>query len=239
MPESVPMPDLIGLPSAEAGRRLGEIEASAKLGLSSNWGRPIRVRCGARPDTVLRQKPAPGTPLDPGTVVEIRTAALDLERFRGPCEPPSGNLGPVAGPDAALARKFYRFSANPALGARFASGEVWTGIESGPTATRLGETERSDLAAWQLVAAYAERSGPFSALDIVASSGGYYELHRGVARTCPSGSDAAPQGLANLRAISLTAPSDTTSACSEWWGVTLFLDGEDKIRGVALRLGSP
>lgn len=85
---------------------------------------------------------------------------------------------------------------------------------------------------------YAEATGPFSALDVLASSGGYYELHRGVVPTCPAGNDKVPPGFAELRSISLTAPSDTTSACSEW-GVTLFLDGEKNIRGVALRLGSP
>lgn len=238
-PAPVLMPDLVGLPSAEAGRRLGRIEASARLGLSSNWGRPIIVRCGIRPRTIVRQKPAPGTTLERQMVVQIRTSALDLEEFRGPCEPADGDLGPVAGPDAALARQFYRFAADPSLGAPFVSGEVWTGIENGPTAISLGEVERADLAAWQLGTGYAERTGPFSALDIVASSGGYYELHRGVAPTCPSGSDEAPPELAGLRAISLTAPRDTTRACLEWWGVSLFLDDENKIRGVALRLGSP
>jgi hypothetical protein len=42
-----------------------------------------------------------------------------------------------------------------------------------------------------------------------------------------------------LRAISLTAPSDTVNSCIDWWGVTLFLTEGDQIRGVALRLGSP
>ncbi len=27
--------------------------------------------------------------------------------------------------------------------------------------------------------------------------------------------------------------------CSQWWGVALFLDDLDRIRGVAIRLGSP
>lgn len=238
-PAAVLMPDLIGLPSAEAGRRLGAIEASAKLGLSSSWGPRIFVRCGVRPSSVVHQEPAAGTPLKGRTMVQIRTAALDLEEFRGPCEPADGDLGPVTGPDAVLARQFYRFAADPSLDAPFVSGEVWIGIEHGPTAISLGEAERADLAAWELGALYAERTGPFSALDTVASSGGYYELHDGVVGTCPSGRGKTPPELAGVRAISLTAPSDTISSCLEWWGVTLFLDDENRIRGVALRLGSP
>jgi hypothetical protein len=74
---------------------------------------------------------------------------------------------------------------------------------------------------------------------VVASSGGYYELHDGVVATCPSGNHQPPPELVGMRAISLTAPSDTVSACMEWWGVTLFLDTDAKIRGAALRLGSP
>lgn len=233
------MPDLVGLASAEAGRRIGEIEATHSLGISSSWRSQAIVGCGTRPDSVTRQQPAPGTPLERRTVVQVRTAVLDLEKFRGPCEPADGSLGPLAGPAGALARRFYRFAANPSLGARFVDGEVWVGIENGLTALRLSEDERADLASWELDTEYAEATGPFSALDVLASSGGYYELHRGVVPTCPSGNDKVPPRFAELRSISLTAPSDTTSACSEWWGVTLFLDREDKIHGVALRLGSP
>jgi len=234
---AVLMPDLVGLPSAEALALVGEIEGSSKLGVSSSWTSTF-VRCGARPGTVVSQEPAPGTPLERDAVVHLREASLDLNSFRGPCEPTDGDLGPVTGPDAALARQFYRFSANPALGAPFAVGEVWVGIENGLSATTIGESDWNDLAAWELDAAYAEASGPFSALDIAARSGGYYELHRGVPSTC-FGNDQTPPELMGLRAISLTAPLDTVSACMQWWGVTLFLDDENQIRGVALRLGSP
>ncbi|WP_121252104.1 PASTA domain-containing protein [Nocardioides ferulae] len=237
--DPVLMPDLIGMPQTLAGRALGRIEARHDLGLSSAWGRPVTVRCGTRPETVAFQHPDPGTPLRPGTTVRIRTAALDLARFRGPCEPVDGDLGPVTGPDATLARAFYRFAADPTLGAPFAPGAVWTGIEDGLAGTNLDEAARTDLSAWQLHTTYAERGGPFSALDVVAASGGYYELTRGVAGTCPAGEGEAPPELAGLRALSLTAPRDVTDSCMEWWGVTLFLDGEDHIRGIALRLGSP
>jgi hypothetical protein len=227
-------PDLVGLPSAEAARRLDRIDASAY------WARPFIVRCEMRPGTVARQQPAPGTPLEPGADVEIRTAALGLDAFRGPCEPAGGDLGPSTGADAALARQFYRFSADPSLGAPFAAGEeLWVGIENGPTSTSLGKAELADLAAWEMGEEYAERTGPFSALDTLARSGGYYELHDGIAATCASGNDEAPPQFAGLRAISLTAPSDTTLACLDWWGVTLFLDSRGHIAGVALRLGAP
>ena len=42
-----------------------------------------------------------------------------------------------------------------------------------------------------------------------------------------------------FRSISLTSPRETTDACMDWWSVTLYLDEDDLIRGVALRLGSP
>lgn len=239
MPAPARMPRLLRLPSVEAARRLGQIEARVNLGLTPSWGRPVSVHCDARPGTVVRQKPAPGTRLGRGTEVLIRTAALDLDEFRGPCDPRDADLGPVGGPDAVLARRFYRFAANTSLGAPFATGEVWTGIANGLAAARLGNGERERLEAWRPETDYAERTGPFSALDVVASSGGYYELHRGIARTCASGKVEAPHELAGLRAITLSAPADTTDSCSDWWAVTLFLDGDGKIRGVALRLGSP
>ncbi|MFA6575697.1 MAG: PASTA domain-containing protein, partial [Nocardioides sp.] len=110
------MPDLIGLPAVEAATRIGTVAAS------SDWGRPMTVRCEQRPGTVAWQRPAPGTPVSDDVVVEVRTAALDLEEFRGPCDPAEGDLGPVTGTDAALAREFYRFAADPSLGAPFVSG---------------------------------------------------------------------------------------------------------------------
>ncbi len=237
-PEPVLMPDLVGLPSAIAGRRFGEIEGAARLGLSSSWTRPITVRCGVRPRTVAWQSPAPGTPLTPNAVVHIRTAALNLKRFRGPCDP-THNLGPALGKDAELARQFYRFAADPSLDAPFAPEGVWVGIEHGPTAVTLPSAQLADLGAWRLEGGYAEQTGPFSALDTVARSGGYYRLHRGILPTCGFGNGQAPPALGGLRALTLSAPKDVTMACMEWWGVTLFLDHDDQIRGVALRLGSP
>lgn len=227
--DAVRMPDLVGLDSAEAGRRLGELD------LGSTWD-TVAVRCEARPGTVVRQWPVAGTVIADETTVRLRTARLDLDEFRGPCDLP--DLGPVTGPDAALARQFYRFAADPSLGAPFVDGPVWTGIEDGLAATTVSGARRADLAAWQLDAEYAERGGPFSALDVVAASGGYYEVRRGVVGTCPGGPATAPAELAGLRAITLTVPEDSIDSCMSWWGVTLFVD-HDRIRGVALRIGSP
>jgi hypothetical protein len=225
------MPDLVGLSSAEAGQRLAE------LGLGSEW-RTVTVRCEALPGTVVRQSPAAGAAFADDTQVRLGVGALDLEEFRGPCDPAGGDLGPVTGPDAALARQFYRFAADPSLGAPFVDGDVWTGIEAGLLATTVSPARRADPSAWHLEGEYAERGGPFSALDVLAGSGGYFEVHRGIVGTCPTGDDDPPSELAGLRAISLTVPEASIDSCMNWWGVTLFLDG-DAIRGVALRLGSP
>ncbi len=227
------VPDLVGLPSARAQELLGE------LALGSSWGPPVTVGCGVRPRTVVRQRPAAGTPAGPRTSVQVRTAALDLKRFRGPCPPRGASVGPVEEADEALAEEFYRFAADPSLGAPFAARGVWVGIEDGPTSTTVSGKELMDLEAWEVGTEYAERSGPFSALDVLAGSGGWYELREGVSGTCPESAGEAPPGLQGLRALTLSSPADVTSACLEWWGVTLFLDAQDQIRGVALRLGSP
>ncbi len=231
------MPDLVGLPSTAAGRRIGELDAITQLGLGSSW-RSTPVRCDVQPGTVVSQRPRAGSPLRDSQTIHVRTAYLDLEEFRGPCDPAGGDLGPVRGPDAALARRFYRFAADPELGAPFAPEPVWTGIGSGSTATWVSVAGRAQLAAWELDTLYAERGGPFSALDVVASSGGYFELHRGTVTGC-AGEVSDPPAMKAFRSISLTSPRETTDACMDWWSVTLYLDEDDLIRGVALRLGSP
>lgn len=236
-PDLTAMPDLVGLPSSVAARRIGELEGATRLGLSSSW-RGTPVRCGIRPGTVVRQRPAAGAPLRRHHVIHLKTGYLDLRRFRGPCDPAHGDLGPRQGADVDVARRFYRFAADPALGAPLAPVATWHGIGSGPVATWVGVAERADLAAWRLDTLYAERSGPFSALDLLATSGGYYRLHRGTSAGC-SGDAGDPPAMAAFRSISLTSPRDTTGACMDWWGVTLYLDEDDLIRGVGLRLGAP
>ncbi|MFT3873361.1 MAG: PASTA domain-containing protein [Nocardioides sp.] len=231
-PEPMLMPDLVGLPALEAGEMVGELD------LDSAWGRPVPVRCGVRPGVIARQHPEPGTELSKTTTIRVRTTALDLEVFRGPCEPEDGDLGPLRGPDAALARDFYRFAAEPAPATLFAD-EVWVALEGGLASTTIDRSALTDLAAWRLDEAYAERVGPFSALDVVAASGGYFELRRGASPGCGGGGLGRPSELAGLRTITLTSPSDTTMSCMDWWGVTLVLGTNDRIRGVVLRLGSP
>ncbi len=196
-------------------------------------------RAPARPDRLRRpaQRPRAGALIERGTEAGVRLVALDLRSFRGPC--PGRDLGPVRGADAELARAFYRFAADPSLGAPFADGDVWAGVEAGPASVTVSAAQRADLAAWRIDTSYAERVGPFSALDLLAGSGGWYELRRGVAETCGSTPPAAPRTLAGLRALTLTAPADTVSMCSQVWAVTLFLDEDDRIAGVALRIGSP
>lgn len=225
------VPDLVGLPLAVAGERLA--------GLPADFGRPVTVGCEARPRTIVRQRPAAGTTLEPGAMVHVRPAALDLDRFRGPCDPRWTPGGSLPEEDVRLARAFYRFAADPSLGGPFADGEVWAGIAEGPVAVMVTPARRSDLTAWQVETEYAEAVSPFSALDVVAASGGYYDLQDGVVGTCPGGPATAPPGFGRLRAISLTSPEDVTTSCIEWWGVTLFLDEASRIRAVALRLGSP
>ncbi|WP_183095461.1 PASTA domain-containing protein [Nocardioides stalactiti] len=233
----VVMPDLVGLPDEVAGIRLRQGER-ASLDLGLELARPVLVSdCSVPPETIVTQRPAAGTLLAKGQDVVLRSAQLDLAVFRGPCSPADGDLGPVTGPDAALARAFYRFAADPSLGAPFGDGPLWVGIEGGPTSAMISPEDRSSLAAWSLDALYAESSGPFSALDLVASTGGRFEVHDGIPG-CFTG-DGVPAELADLRPISITRDADLVGACLDWWAVTLFVDEDDRIRGVALRMGSP
>ena len=85
------------------------------------------------------------------------------------------------------------------------------GVEAGPPEVWLDADERARPAAWAFDVGYAERVGPHSALDQLAASGGWYELRPGVLPT---------RG-------------------ENGWDVTVFLDDDDRIAGVALRHGSP
>lgn len=235
-PPPVLMPDLTGLPDQEVARALGRLERQG-VDVSGNRGAPVAVRCGVRPGVVVRQRPLPGTPVEGRVEGFLRLSMLDLRTFRGPC--PGADLGPVSGADADLARGFYRFATDPTRNAPFVDGEVWAGIESGPAGAWLDATERTSLSGWRVGTGYAERSGPLSALDLVASSGGRYELHPGVVATCGTDRDGRPATMAGLRAITIAPDPATTGSCMDTWGVTLFLDGADRIAGVALRVGSP
>lgn len=237
-PDPVVMPDVTGLLAEVAALKIVRLDPGDRRGLGTTWERPVLVGCETRPGTIVRQHPPAGTLLRAQVEIRVREAAMDLTAFRGPCEPTDGDLGPVTGAEAALAREFYRFAADPSLGGPFAYVDIWVGIEGGPTAVRLGAAERASLNAWIIHTGYAERSGPFSPLDVVASSGGYFEVHEGIPG-CAGTTDDVPDELVGLRAITLTPPRDTVGACMEWWGVTLFLDENHLIRGVALRLGSP
>lgn len=235
-------PQLLGLGRAQAGRRIGRLESATHLGLSSDWRSEVITHCGPRPGTVVRQRPAPGTPLHRGSVIHVRVAAMDLRRFRGPCAVPGSVTAPPRHrPDAALAERFYRFAVDPHQPGPFAPGPVWTGLEDGPgrASTLVQPRQRRSPRAWRVRATYAERRGPFSALDVVARSGGYLRVHPGIAPTCPAGNAAAPRSLRGFRAITLTPWRDAVDSCSAWWGVTLFLDDRSQIRGVALRVGAP
>lgn len=230
------MPDLTGLPTQQVARALGRLERQG-VDVSGNRGAPVAVRCGVRPGVVVRQRPAPGTPVEGRVEGFLRLSALDLRTFRGPCL--GADLGPVDGADAALARHFYRFATDPTRDVPFVDGEVWAGIEAGPTGAWLDATERTRLSSWRVGTGYAERSDPLSALDLVASSGGWYELHPGVVPTCGTRRAGRPGAMAGLRAITLRPDPATTGSCMDTWGVTLFLDETDRIAGVALRIGSP
>lgn len=234
--EAVLMPDLIGLPANGAMGELGRIQTDLQLRL--DWAAPVRVGCETRPGTVVRQQPAAGTALHRHTEVVIRTGEMDVAVFRGPCEPEDGEVGPVRGAEAALARDFYRFAADPTQGGVFGTGSTWLGIESGLWETTVAEEDRYDLGAWSMDTNYAEASGPMAPLDLLARTGGYFEVHHGVEEAC-TGDAAPPEDLETMRALSITPPSDVVGSCMEAWAITLFVDSGNVIRGVALRMGSP
>lgn len=136
---------------------------------------------------------------------------------------------------------------------RFASGqqtiaeipftdEVSLGLADRLLARRSAE-ELVDVRAWLVDAGpegFRERSGPFSALELLASAGETV-VSIGPHGSCntPDPPIPAPAGLAGLRIVSIQPVPGAVAACMQWWSVDLYVTPAGEISAVTLDMGAP
>ncbi len=121
IPRTVPVPDLVGLPRADAESLLGA--QSLRLG-------PVTLDSSGATDTVLAQTPPPRTPVDSGSLVSVRV---------GPRRPPRDTLVTVPDVRRSQAAEAESLLIHARLGAtRFdtaaGSGEVGRVVRQQPAA---------------------------------------------------------------------------------------------------------
>jgi hypothetical protein len=100
-----------------------------------------------------------------------------------------------------------------------------------------------DPAAWVIhpgPEGFRERTGPFSALDVVADAGGV-RTSTGRHGSCTAAEEPLPPPpeLSTLQVISTQPDRRDVAACMQWWAVDLFVTDGGRIIGVDLDLGSP
>lgn len=98
------------------------------------------------------------------------------------------------------------------------------------------EADLSDPGSWQLPGPYAGSPGPFSALELLAGSGGQYRVDLGHGPTCDE-SPAPPAGVETSRVLSVQPRS--TDSCLEWWRIDLFVNEVGQVTGVIVKLPDP
>ena len=98
--------------------------------------------------------------------------------------------------------------------------------------TRSAEALR-DPAAWKLdVDRFRGGVGPFSSVEVLATSEQSLKYREGSYRRCASPSRAAPRPVSRLRRLSIQ-PRESAS-CLRWFAVDVFLDESGDIRAVTL-----
>lgn len=144
-----------------------------------------------------------------------------------------------------LAEAFIRFarSPGPETMAEIAfTDEVSLGLGDKLMARRSAE-EFVEAGAWVIVAGEAgfrERSGPFSALDLLAQSDrtmasvGSYSSCNAPDRPAP-----APAAVADLLRVSIQPDPGALVACTQWWSVDLYITPRRQISAVTLDFGAP
>jgi hypothetical protein len=107
----------------------------------------------------------------------------------------------------------------------------------------LREGETAEPSAWELPGPYGQWTGPFSALEYLAGSGGEFDVSnevgtrsRMVCATEPSGP---PPKFRDAHLISIQSDASEDASCLEWWSVDLAVNDAGQITGVLLTLGDP
>lgn len=87
---------------------------------------------------------------------------------------------------------------------------------------------------------FRERTGPFSALELVAASE-EVAVTEGPPRTCtaPNAQAPVPPEMAAHRLISIGPVSGSIATCMHWWAVTIYLDEGGAVAGIGLDVGAP
>jgi hypothetical protein len=118
----------------------------------------------------------------------------------------------------------------------------------GEVLKELPEEELLERSAWRLDGSYAERSGPFSALEQIASYPGEnppdYELtnqfESRVRLVCLTQAYRPPASyLEQGHAINIQPLLSKDLSCQDWWSVDLTVNDVGQITGVFLVLGEP
>jgi hypothetical protein len=98
--------------------------------------------------------------------------------------------------------------------------------------------ELGERSAWDVEpvgGTFAERSGPFNALDLLASTS-WYRVSDGPVPSCPAG----PRSWPSLEGMSqVNIEPVGIDSCIEWFAVSVFLDDAGDVAGVVVDIGSP
>lgn len=89
-------------------------------------------------------------------------------------------------------------------------------------------------------AGFRERSGPFSALDVLAQAD-EIAVTFGPHASCntPGQPVPPPTEVADLRRVSIEPGPDAVAACMQWWSVDLYITPTGEITAVTLDFGAP
>lgn len=86
---------------------------------------------------------------------------------------------------------------------------------------------------------FRDRSGPFSALDVIASTD-TIAIAVGRLGSCVSGDpQPMPDGLTSLHVISLQPSREGSATCMDWWSVDIFVTDAGRVEGIDLDRGAP
>jgi hypothetical protein len=98
--------------------------------------------------------------------------------------------------------------------------------------------ELRDPRTWRLeTAGFRGRSGPFSAIGLIAGERRPLTMTVGRHRRCASPAGPAPPRVASRRRISVQPRR--VESCLQWWSVDLFLTRDGHVRAVTLDLWEP
>jgi hypothetical protein len=143
----------------------------------------------------------------------------------------------------AIARALVDFADAPGVETFAAVGladEVWLGLADRLVVLRPAP-DLVNAEAWLVdpgAAGFRERTGPFSALDLLAA-GDQTVVSSASHSNCFGEELPPPDRFADFGRISITPDRNTIALCMNWWSVDLYITNAAEIAGVTLDLGDP